>query len=207
MSCRSATLYRVPADPSDLRRLLHAVAMRQAGYFTAAQALDVGYSYQAQKHHVDHGNWTRVDRGLFRLPGWPVCPDDAFVLWRLWSRDRAVVSHESALTVHDLGDANPSLVHLTVPPGFRARHPAVRLHLAALPVADAEDREGYRVTTVERTLLDVAAGDTSQEQLEIALSDALAQGLAAARRLRLRSDEFGDRAAVRLERALTVGNR
>jgi predicted transcriptional regulator of viral defense system len=181
--------------------------MRQSGYFTAGQALGVGYSYQAQKHHVDHGNWTRVDRGLFRLPGWPVRPDDTFVLWTLWSRDRAVVSHESALTVHDLGDANPSLVHLTVPPGFRARHPAVRLHLAALPAMDAEDREGYRVTTAERTLLDVAGGDTSQEQLDVALSEALAEGLVSPRRLRHRSDEFGDRAALRLERALALAAR
>jgi predicted transcriptional regulator of viral defense system len=200
-------LRHMPANPAELRRALHAVAMRQAGYFTAGQALHAGYSYQAQKHHVDHGNWTRVDRGLFRLPDWPVRQDDAFVLWRLWSRDRGVVSHESALTVHDLGDASPSLVHLTVPPGFRARHPAVRLHLAVLPAADAEDREGYRVTTVERTLLDIAAGDTSQEQLEVALADAVTQGIVSSRRLRHRSDEFGDRAALRLERALAVAVR
>jgi predicted transcriptional regulator of viral defense system len=197
----------MPADPAELRRAIHGVAMRQAGYFTAAQALAAGYSYQAQKHHVDHGNWTRVDRGLFRLPGWPVRQDDAFVLWRLWSRDRGVVSHESALTVHDLGDANPSLVHLTVPPGFRARHPAVRVHVAALPPADAEDLEGYRITTVERTLLDLAAGDTSQEQLEVALADAMTRGVVSPLRLRHRSDEFGHRAALRLERALAVAVR
>ncbi len=151
--------------------------MRQAGYFTAAQAVELGYSYQAQKHHVDHGNWTRVDRGLFRLPDWPTRPDDTYVLWRLWSRDRATVSHESALVVHDLGEVNPPRTHLTVPPGFRARHPAVRLHFAVLPVEDIEDREGYRVTTAERTLLDAAAGETTQEQLDAAVSDALTQGL------------------------------
>jgi predicted transcriptional regulator of viral defense system len=178
--------------------------MRQAGYFTAAQALDAGYSYQAQKHHVDHGNWTRVDRGLFRLPGWPVGMDDGFVLWRLWSRDRGVVSHESALTLHDLGDVNPVHVHLTVPPGFRARHPAVHLHFAVLPDADVVDREGYRLTTVERTLLDLAATDISQEQLDVAVSDAVASGRAAPVRLRHRSDDFGHRAALRVERALAV---
>ena len=178
--------------------------MRQAGYFTAAQALDAGYSYQAQKHHVDHGNWTRVDRGLFRLPGWQVGKDDGFVLWRLWSRDRAVVSHESALTVYDLGDVNPVRVHLTVPPGFRAKHPAVQLHFAVLPDTDVVDREGYRITTVERTLLDLAGADTSQEQLEVAVSDAVANGGVTPLRLRHRSDEFGHRAALRIERALAV---
>lgn len=181
--------------------------MRQAGYFTAAQARDVGYSYQAQKHHVDHGNWTRVGRALFRLPGWPAHENDAFVLWQLWSRGRGVVSHESALTVHDLGDANPARVHLTVPPGFRAKHPAVHLHFAAPPAADVADRDGYRVTTVERTLLDLAAADTSQEQLEVAVSDAVAQGAVTPLQLRHRSDEFGHRAALRVERALAVAVR
>jgi predicted transcriptional regulator of viral defense system len=176
--------------------------MQQAGYFTAAQAQDVGYSYQAQKHHVDHGNWTKVDRALFRLPGWPAREDDAFVLWQLWSRGRGVVSHESALTVHDLGDANPVRVHLTVPPGFRAKHPAVHLHFAALPAADVVNRDGYRITTVERTLLDLAAADTSQEQLEVAVSDAMAYGAVTPLQLRHRSDEFGHRAALRVERAL-----
>lgn len=192
----------MPADPADLRRAINAIALRQAGYFTASQARAAGYSYQAQKYHVDHGSWTRVDRGLFRLPDWPAREDDVYIMWRLWSHDRAVVSHLSALAVHDLGDVNPSRVHLTVPPGFRAADPSVVLHKAILPPADVEDREGYQVTTVVRTLLDAAAADISQEQLDVAISDALERGLISPGRLRARSDEFGDRAALRTERAL-----
>jgi len=192
----------VPADPADLRRALNAVAMGQAGYFTAAQALAVGYSYQAQKYHVDRGSWTRVDRGLFRIPDWPAHEDDVYVLWRLWSRGRAVVSHESALTVHDLGNVNPARFHCTVPPGFRAHDPAVVLHFAVLPPDDVEEHAGYAVTTVERTFLDTAGSDLSQEQLDLALAEALERGLVSLRRLRSRSDEFGDRVALRIERAI-----
>jgi predicted transcriptional regulator of viral defense system len=192
----------VPADPADLRRALNATALRHAGYFTAKQAHAVGYSYQAQKYHVDHGNWTRVDRGLFRLPDWPAREDDVYVLWRLWSHDRGVISHLSALAVHELGDVNPARIHITVPPGFRAADPTVVLHRAFLAPRDVEDREGYQVTTVERTLLDVAAADITQEQFDVAVSDALDRGLISPRRLRERSDEFGDRAALRAERAL-----
>ncbi|GAB3446000.1 type IV toxin-antitoxin system AbiEi family antitoxin domain-containing protein [Actinophytocola sediminis] len=191
-------------NPADLRRALNAVAMRQGGYFTARQARDVGYSYQAQKYHVDRGNWTRIDRGLFRIPDWPVADSDRYVLWRLWSGDRAIVSHESALTVHDISDVNPTKIHLTVPVDFRADDPAVILHKTSLPPQDIEERPDFRVTTVERTLLDVAAGDFSQEQLDTAVSDALERGLSAARRLRARSDEHGERAALRIERALGV---
>lgn len=194
----------MPADPAVLRRALTALAARQAGYFTAAQAREVGYSYQAQKYHADRGNWERVRRGIFRIPGWPAREDDVYVLWNLWSEGRAVLSHETALAVHDLGDVNPVHVHVTVPPGFRASDPALVLHKADLGPADAEDREGFRVTTVERSLLDAAVGDMSQEQVESAVSDAVSRRLVRPRRLRARSDEFGVRAALRIERALSA---
>lgn len=189
------------AHPADLRRAVNAIALRQAGFFTAFQARAVGYSYQAQKYHVDRGSWTRVDRGLFRLPGWPAREHDSYVLWRLWSHQRAVVSHLSALAVHSLGDTNATLVHLTVPPGFRSADPSVILHKASLPPADVEDREGYQVTTAERTLLDVAA-EIGQERFDVVVSEALERGLILPGRLRARSDEFGDRTALRTERAL-----
>jgi hypothetical protein len=37
----------MPADRRDLRRQLFALAATQGGYFTAAQARQIGYSYQA----------------------------------------------------------------------------------------------------------------------------------------------------------------
>lgn len=192
----------MPGPSQDLRRQLHELAFGQAGYFSAAQALDLGYSYQAQKYHVDHGNWVRVDRGLFRLPGWPSGPDDPFARWALWSGNRGVVSHESALTVHDLSDANPARVHLTVPHGFRAVDDAVITHLGELVEVDVESRGSWRVTTPERTLLDVAQGDGSQEVLDAAVFDALDRALTTRRRLLRRATDAADRAALRLERAL-----
>lgn len=138
------------------------------------------------------------------MPDWPAGEDDAYVLWHLWSGGRAVLSHQTALALHDLGDVNPARIRLTVPPRFRASDPAVILHKASLGPADVEDHGGYQVTTVERTLLDAAAGDLPQEQLQGAVSDALRRRLASPRRLRARSDEFGDRAALRIERALNA---
>lgn len=186
----------------DLRLALQRLAFGQSGYFTAAQALDLGYTYQAQKYHVDSGNWLRVDRGLFRLPDWPPAPEDQWVRWTLWSGGRGVVSHDSAALVHDLGELDPRQVHLSVPPGFRATDPAVVTHSADLPAADVLDHDSWRVTTPLRTLLDLAGGETTQEQLDAAVAGALERGLTTARRIRARSDEAGNRAALRLERAL-----
>lgn len=189
------------ADRLDLRHRLHQVAFRQAGYFSAAQALGVGYSHQAQKYHVDRGNWVRVDRGLFRLPEWPSSSDDTYVRWSVWSGSRGIVSHASAAEVHDLGDLDAGPVHLTVP-GQRSAPPAVVLHVAALADDDVEDRGAFRVTTPRRTVLDLATTEITQEQLDTAVHDAVSTGRVPSSALRRRMDDFGDRAALRLERAL-----
>lgn len=186
----------------DLTRGLHAAAFRQAGYFTAAQARSLGYSYQAQKHHVDAGNWVRVDRGLFRLPAWPAGSHDSYVRWSLWSRELGVISHATALAVHELSDADPARVHLTVPAGFRSRDDAVVLHRGSLADTEVEQRDGWRLTTPVRTLLDAAASDLPQEIVDDAVAEAFERGILTTRRLRLLADGSGDRAALRVERAL-----
>jgi predicted transcriptional regulator of viral defense system len=190
-------------DRRALRRRLVAVAGTQSGYFSAAQALDAGYSYQAQKQNADRGNWLKVGRGIFRLPEWPPGRREDLVRLALWSRGRAAVSHESALSVHGLGDVNPARIHLTVPPGFRQRVPrGVVLHRAELPATDVREQEGFRVTTPLRSLLDVAAGDLDLDLLAGAIEDALEQGLLTRTSLLARADQLGPRAALRIERAL-----
>lgn len=192
----------MPGVRQDLRLALQQLAFGQGGYFTAAQALEIGYSYQAQKYHVDHGNWLRIDRGIFRLPGWPAASDDSYVRWTLWSDGRAVVSHETALAVHGLADANPSRVHLTVPSSFHAKDDAVALHVAEVGDEDIEPRGGWSVTTPSRSILDVAAGDVSQETINRAVADALDVGMVTRRGLMRATDGAPDRAALRVERAL-----
>jgi predicted transcriptional regulator of viral defense system len=189
-------------DRQQLRRALVQFAATQAGYFTAEQALMAGYSYQAQRHHVQRGNWSRVDRGLFRLPEWPAGRFEHLVRWSLLSKGRGVVSHESALAVHDLGDANPGRVHMIVPRGFRARLAGVVAHRAALDDADVEDHPGFRVTTPRRTLVDVAAGTLDQDGLDLAVVQALDRGLITRRGLVAAAEAHSARAALRIERAI-----
>lgn len=191
------------SDRLDLRRRLHELAFRQAGYVSAGQALDVGYSYQAQKYHVDRGNWVRIDRGLFRLAEWPSAGDDAYARWTVWSEGQGVVSFQSAADVHDLGEFDASDVHLTLPTP-RPATSGVIVHVAELDACDVEDRGSFRVTTPTRTLLDLATATVSQEQVTSAVGDALSAGLVAPTSLRRRMDSFGAAAALRLERALAA---
>ena len=171
------------ADGQDARSRLYAVAERQAGYFTAAQALEAGYSYSAQAYHHKAGHWLRDGWGIYRLARFPSSPREDLVRLRLWSRDRsgegqAVVSHESALELYELSDVLPAEVHLTVPKGFRKRPPdGVALHRAQLAPGDVREWEGLAVTAPLRTLLDVAKGPLSPEHLETATREALERGL------------------------------
>ncbi len=192
----------MPVDRRDLRRRLFSLAAQQGGYFTAAQAKDLGYSYQAQAHHVSAGNWHRVDRGLFRLAEWVPELHDDLRRWTVWSKGRAVVSHETALSVHDAGELESGKVHLTVPPGFTMTDDAVVLHRMNLDGSDITEHAGFRVTTPVRSLVDVAAAGADEEQLARAIKDVLDRGLTTLRQLRSRAEAVDAKAALRIERAI-----
>lgn len=189
-------------DRRDLRRRLFLLAAGQGGYFSAAQAKEVGYSYQAQAYHVGVGNWTRVDRGIFRLTDWVPDLHDDLIRWTLWSRGRAVISHDTALAVHGVGEFESARVHLTVPPEFSMSDPAVALHHAALPEGDVVERNGFSITTAARTLIDIASFGPDEDQLARAIEDASEAGLLTIRRLRERAEAVDPRAALYIERAI-----
>ncbi|NJP30605.1 type IV toxin-antitoxin system AbiEi family antitoxin domain-containing protein [Micromonospora thermarum] len=192
-------------DRTDTRATLWRIASGQRGFFTAAQAREAGYSYQAQHYHAQRGNWILVDRGIYRFREFDSLPgseDDHLVRWALWSRGRATVSHTTALSVHDLGTANPSEIHLTVPSGFRQKDSAVVLHHADLASDEIEERDGYRVTTPVRAIVECAAARLDQDVLDSAVAEALDRGLTTRRSLLHAAQQFGARAELGVERAL-----
>jgi predicted transcriptional regulator of viral defense system len=194
----------VPTDRRDLRRRLFALAAEQAGYFSAAQAHELGYSYSAQAYHVRARNWIRVDRGLFRLAEWVPDLHDDLARWTLWAKGRAVISHDTALGVYGIGEFESPRIHLTAPRGFRMRDSKVVLHFGDLPPEDVEHRRGFALTTALRSLIDVAAVGAEGDQLVHAIEEALAAGVVTRRQLRARSEAIDPRAALRIERALTI---
>ncbi|MDT0402803.1 type IV toxin-antitoxin system AbiEi family antitoxin domain-containing protein [Streptomyces edwardsiae] len=192
-------------DGAESRAALWRTAAGQRGYFTAAQAVDAGYSHQAQHYHARHGNWLVIDRALYRFREFSELPDEGdeqLVRWSLWSKGRAVVSHTTALAAHDLGTANPARIHLTVPRRFRQKSDAVILHRAELPQSEVEDRMGYRVTTPLRAITECAAAGEDQDILDGAVSEALERGMVTRRRLLHAAQLLGARAELGVERAL-----
>ncbi len=196
----------MPRSTREAARALAAIAHDQGGYFTTRQALEAGYGYRHLDYHETAGNFERVEHGLYRLPTVPPAEHDDLIRLTLWSRNQkgvpqAVVSHQSALVLHEVTELLPDRIHLTVPPKFRKPAPTgCVLHKMVLAVDETEERAGFRVTTPLRTLLDAAAHDVPQEQLEKAVREALSRGLV--RRAQLVEALRRDPGLERLRRAL-----
>ncbi len=81
----------------------------------------------------------------------------------------------------------PAKMHMTVPVGFRrsqAIPDVLVLHFRDLTDEDFEVRQGYRVTTPLKTLIDVVTDHCiSQDQMELGIQQALSQGLISKREI------------------------
>lgn len=157
------------------------VASGQQGYFTAQQAGAAGFSREVLRHHAATGRYIRIHRGLYRLRDYPSSPyEDLMAAWLSLGPD-AVISHDSALALLELGTIIPNSIHVTVPRGRRyaRRRPGITLHTTTQPItpADRIEREGIPTTTPARTIVDVAATNIGPDQVEMAVEQALTRGL------------------------------
>ncbi len=160
---------------------LFEIAEGQQGYFSARQATEVGYKPGSRNHHVKAGNWRRVEHGIYRLARFPQSDEEQLVVYSLWLRNRAgrpegAYSHQTALSLHGLSDANPARLHVTVPLWFRrtVRVPKVLvLHRGHLSPTEVEQRHGFRVTRPFRTVIDLAKDERVPRDI---IAQALAEG-------------------------------
>jgi len=202
-ACLYDAVMRLAPREKDLYRL----ALEQGGLFTLDQARRFGLGPKEASYRVRTGRWERLGRGIYRLAFAPFSPDEDLIRIWLWASNPigpVAFSYETALVIHGLSDLLPDRYHLTVPRGFARRAPrGVVLHRADLAPADVEARPGFKVTTPFRTLLDVArTSRVPQEQLELAVRQALERGLVRRRRLEEALPGLSVRARRRLARAL-----
>ena len=171
-------------DQKSALRTLAALANTQGGYFTARQAAETGYGSAHLKYHLEAGNFDRVGRGLYRIPTLPHAEHDD--LLRLWlssrghdDRPQAVISHHTALALHELAEFIPTTIHMTVPTSYRKVVPkGCMLHRGLMPARDAQELSSFRVTNPLRTLEDLSTDATfPTEQFERAVGKAVRGGL------------------------------
>ena len=162
------------------------IAQAQQGYFTTRQAIAAGYADNTHTYHVSTGNWERVQRGIYRLAHLSLAEDGLTPAFLLWTRGRddkplAVLSHETALSYFDLGDFNPSKVHLTVPADFRRNSQppkAVVIHRASLKPTEITLLRGMPICRVTRALCDVVQNNNlALEECRRLVKEAQRRGL------------------------------
>lgn len=183
-------------------------AEAQAGYFTAPQAIDAGMDRSTLRHHArPGGRYLHIRRGLYRLRHFPSSPHEhVMVGWLPLRNAGAVVSHESALELHDLSDVIPNAVHLTVPRDVRGIRPreGVKLHTAFRPATEREIQSiaGLPATNPARSIIDALDAGAQPEQIEMAIRQALDRGLTTPRRLRTAASSRSERVRKFVDRSL-----
>ncbi|MGD9643158.1 MAG: type IV toxin-antitoxin system AbiEi family antitoxin domain-containing protein [Elusimicrobiales bacterium] len=165
---------------------LYKIVEAQGGYFTTKQAEAAGFSQKNHAYHVRAGNWLRERRGIYRLAKFPLSERPDLMFWWLWSRNRkdvpqGVFSHETALSLYDLSDINPSRLHMTVPRAFLRRGGKAQLpvlHRGEVHKAEVEFRFGVKVTRPLKTIADLLAARTVQtDHMRQAVRQAFKRGL------------------------------
>ena len=158
-------------------------ASAQEGYFTTAQADEAGYSAQLLAKYLRNGRIVRARRGIYRIVHFPSGEHEDLVTVWLWSEQQGLFSHETALSLHQLSDAMPVRVHLTLPAEWSTRRfrvpTGVLLHYADVPKRERGWVGSIPVTSPRRTLVDIRRAKVSPELVEQATRQALARGLIA----------------------------
>ena len=159
---------------SDLSRL--------AGVMTTAELAAAGVSRGQLRRLVRRGAWRRLAHGVFapaevvaEEAGDPAGNHAVQIAAALaLSGSDAVASHHSAAAIHALellGRRTGETVALTRPPaaaGCRTGGPGIRLHIAALPAGHVISRRGLPVTSVARTVVDLARASSFRAGVVVA---------------------------------------
>lgn len=173
---------------------LYKIAEDQAGYFTAEQARQVGFSYERLSANTSKNRFIRMDHGIYRLNHFPSSLyEDLFAAWLRTGPD-SVISHHSALSVYDLSDHLPSEVHVIVPRTASRRREGLQLHTHQITEDEITRRAGLPVTTPARTIADAANSSLSREFVIQAVDEALQRGLATKDEILHQADKRGGRA-------------
>ena len=164
---------------------LFALAEEHDGLLTSKEARAAGIQDSVLVRLAQRGRLERMTRGVYRIAHYP---SDRLAQYReavLWAKasqgpEDIALSHETALLLYDISDANPSRVNLTVPTSARWRRkcPAwVAIHRANLSPQDIGEHEGLPVTTVSRSIMDVLLATHRTDVARQSVSDALREGL------------------------------
>lgn len=166
------------------------IAARQLGLIARAQALRSGLSTGQIYRRLVTGTWEAIYPRVFRLGGSPRSWQQSLLAAQIWAGAEGVVSHRAAKRLWGLDGIDLEIVELTLPRRTKARSAELTVHFGGLLARDVTKIGLFRVTTVTRTLLDLASV-VDAGRLEAALDDALRRRMTTLKKLEERLSEIG----------------
>jgi very-short-patch-repair endonuclease len=143
--------------PPPVGRRVTALGERQHGVVTRVQLIEIGLTDQGIGRRVKDGRLWRVHQGVYAIGRPTLTLHGRFIAAVLSCGPGAALSHIAAGVLLDLLEERGPRIDVTVPRGGqRRRRGALIIHRAALPDADVTTKHGIPVTTLARTLVDLA---------------------------------------------------
>lgn len=142
--------------PGRIYNVLHEHANDQNGYITTRDAEELGVDPRRLFLMKERQVVEPVSRGVYRFPDIPAGALDQYVAATLWPLEEVgVLSHATALDLHELCDINPARIDLIVRRRFRTtRTPpkVLRLHREDLDPGEVTWHEGLPIVGVRRAI-------------------------------------------------------
>jgi hypothetical protein len=133
------------------------LATTQGGAVSLDQLHHAGVSTRNASHHASDGRLHRIHRGVYTVGHRSISRHTHLRAAVLACGDGAVVSHGTAAAFHGLWDKFPALIDVTVPVEAGRKIDGIRCRRCRYPEPEeVEVRYGVAVTTVARTLVDLA---------------------------------------------------
>ena len=163
---------------------LYQIAEDQAGYFSLAQARELGLRRHQIYRDVQRGKFISAEQGVYRFVQFPASRFEEIHRAVLIAGPQAMVGFQTALYVYELSDLIPDEIHLILPPTSSRRRPGIRVHTIQLLPEDVTDFEGLPITTVEKTIVDCAFAQVDDDQIRLAIYQALQRGMTSKQKLK-----------------------
>jgi hypothetical protein len=163
-----------------LDRMSDASRLRD-GYLTRADARAAGASDPIFEALLSEHKIEPVASNVFRLTHFPHSDhEDLLTVWIQTDRE-GVLSHDTALLLHELSDVNPRRRHITVPPGWEPGDHRLDANVVLHQGNVGEDEKRWLgpvpYTAPLRTLHDCIASHLSPELIDQAIAEGLRRGM------------------------------
>lgn len=169
---------------------LAAVARTQFGVVGRSQLLGLGMTSRMIRVRIATGTILPLYPSVYALSGVPLSWRGRLMAAQLWLGDNSLVSHRAAACLWELDGFEEAKLEMTVTGTRRVSANGVLVHYSRhLPASDIRVRTPFRVTAIERTLVDLASV-AAIERVEEALESALFRRLTTLERVMGRTNEL-----------------